>query len=111
MSHTTSKVRWIVYPPLLAAVLLLLPACADPGPVINREQAHVLFLPGIGGSNLLVRRTTTLINERLPGYSAQTWDWTDLDRVTPLGDLMNEELNRRRARYARRADRLAKRLF
>jgi hypothetical protein len=98
MSHTISSVRRILYTALPAAVLLLLPACADPGPVVNREQSHVLFLPGIGGSNLLVGRTTTLINENLEGYSAQTWDWTDLDRVTPLGDLMNEDLNRRRAR-------------
>ncbi len=101
MQHATRLrvgFRWLGQGSSLVLIAALLPACADPGPVVSPEQAHVLFLPGIGGSNLLVRRTATLINEQLPGYSAQTWDWTDIDRVTPLGDLMNEDLNRRRAR-------------
>lgn len=82
----------------LLGLPLLLPACTPPGPVVNHRQSHVLCLPGIGGSNPVVRKLVGIINKDMEGYSAQTWDWTDIEKVTPLGDLVDEERNRMRAK-------------
>lgn len=74
--------------------------CASPRVMPMSQQSHVIFLPGIGGDDLLIRRAANLMQRRMPATSAQVWDWTSIEpRLSwlNLANLQDRPRNQRRA--------------
>jgi len=82
---------------LLGLCLFLLPGCRAPRAVGAGGGGHVLVLPGIGGNNAWTQHLAVMIDAEVEGVSAEVWDWTCVEPIGFLGDLMDEPRNRRRA--------------
>ncbi len=78
-------------------VLVTAAGCIAPRRITGDAGGHVLVLPGIGGNNGWTQRLASMIDAEVAGVSAEVWDWTCIEPVGFLGDLMDERRNRRRA--------------
>ena len=85
--------------------VLALSGCVGPKHIAPGLSGHVVILPGIGGKNPSVDRLARMIDIEVEGVSAEVWDWTRIEPIGALGDLVDIERNRGRAEVL--ADQLA----
>lgn len=87
------SLAWIV----VAVGAFACSGCRAPSVTGRPDRGHLIVLPGIGGESPAIRRLATQTSDRVPGVSAEVWDWTRIEPIGFLGDLIDLERNQRRA--------------